>query len=148
MALGDCYYGTDYERALLCYDRINADALDPAERDTLLYRMACCLLKTHNYKSADLLYARLHRSRDYAKAANFYRGYIAYVQGDYAEALSRLKKCDNSGEPGDMAPYYISQCYYMLGDYSNALGEAVLAQGLTPAAADGDYRSEMLRIAA
>lgn len=147
MALGDCYYGTDYQQALLCYDRVNPDALDPADRDNLLYRMACCLLKTQNYDSADMLYAKLLRSRTYGKAANFYRGYILYAKGEYADALKRFASCDATVTPGDMAPYYISQCCYMLQDYKRALATALTADKMTPADADADYHAEMLRIA-
>lgn len=147
MALGDCYYGTDYDRALLCYSRIDADALEPAQRDALWYRMGCCLLKTRNYNSADMLFAKLARSKQYGKASSFYRGYISYAMGQYTDALSRLKGCDTASAPGDMSPYYISQCYYMLGDYKSALAEAQLALRITPADADAQYHAEMLRIA-
>ncbi len=147
MALGDCYYGADYDRALLIYSRINADALDPSKRETLQYRMACCLLKTQNYHSADLLYARLARSHAYGEAANFYRGYISYAEGDYAEAVSRFKQCNTASAPGDMAPYYISQCCYMLQDYDDALAQALVADRLIPADAAAGYHAEMLRIA-
>lgn len=147
MALGDCYYGSDYSKALLIYDRVNPAALDPAAGETLQYRMACCLLNTQNYNSADLLYSELMRSRTYGKAARFYHGYIYYANGEYADALDQLEKCDAGAAPGDMAPYYISQCCYMLRDYRKALATALTADKMNPADAGAEYHAEMLRIA-
>lgn len=143
--LGDCYYGSDYGRALGIYTHIPADALSGPIRDDLLYRTAYCYMKTSRYDNALALLEKLTDSEAYSNAALFYRGFIAYDSGDYALAEQLLREADTSQAPGNMADYYLSQIYYVRGDYEKALSTArgVISLRDVPT----EFVSEALRVA-
>lgn len=143
--LADCYYGSDYQRALDIYTHISPEALSGSLRDDLLYRTAYCCLQTSRYDRALPLLEKLSDSDTYYNAAQFYRGFIAYDNGDYAEAEQLFLDTDTSQAPGNMADYYLSQIYYVRGNYEKALSTArdvLLLQGIAP-----EFSNEALRIA-
>ncbi len=143
--LADCYYGSDYPRALSIYRDIYAEGLPPEQRNDLFYRTAYCYLQTGQYGQALPLLDELAGSPAYANAALFYRGFIAYDTKDYSKALELLGQVDTGEAPGDMADYYLSQIYYVEGDYTKALGTARKVIALKDA--KPEFISEALRIA-
>ncbi|MDE6654162.1 MAG: tetratricopeptide repeat protein [Muribaculaceae bacterium] len=143
--LADCYYGSDYKRALDIYKHIYADALSDRQKDDLLYRTAYCYMQIDHYDLALPLLERLDGSPEYHNAALFYRAFIAYDEKDYARALSLFHEVNTNEAPGDMADYYLSQIYYVEGDYGNALATARKVINLKDA--DPQFVAEAMRIA-
>ena len=146
MGIADCVYGHNYRRALELYDKINRSALSQARRDELDFRTAYCLLRTGSLEQAYVHFSAAVKSRQYANAANFYRGYIRFVQGDYAKARTLLESV-KPGAPGDLAPLYLSQIYYMQGDYTKALATARKILADVPSDATAEDVAECRRVA-
>lgn len=145
LAYGDCFYGSDYARALKIYSTVNPKGLTPSLAADLLFRMGYSNLKLGQYAGAEEYFNKLSGSREYAGAARFYEGYIAYCKGDYSAAERILSNVDTSVAPGNMADFYLSQIYYRRGNYKRALkaAEATLAmRGLSD-----DFIAESYRIA-
>ena len=145
MLLGDCYYGSDYAEALKVYSTLDPQYLPPAKADDLLYRMGYSYLQTKEYDKALSCFNQLGGSKQYAKAAAFYRGYIAYAQGKMAEAKTLLQKARSNEAPGNMADYYLCQIDYLNKDYSSALTSAKSLLRRTGIA--NEYVAEANRIA-
>lgn len=129
MALGDCYYGTSlsespWAEALKIYDQINPKALPADKAQTLAYRKGICLLSLGNLDQAAAQMRTLASSKRFAKAADFYLGYIEYSHRRYAQALPLFEKARSNADPGRMADYYLCQIHYMKGDLRQALAEA------------------------
>lgn len=129
LALGDCYYGTSlsqspWEKALEIYNQIDPKALPALKAQTLAYRKGICLLSLGKLTQAADQMRSLRGSKAYAKAADFYLGYIEYSQRRYALALPLFEKARSNADPGRMADYYICQIHYLNGDLRQALGEA------------------------
>lgn len=159
MALGDCYYGPEYpqnyRRALEIYDAIEPGMLPYDEQCDLAYRQAFCLIEiaaASDPRQARSLYDRAGLRLDalagndkYGRAAQFYKGYIAYAQGDYARAESLLTPVRNMPEPCNMADFYLAQIAYMRGDWSKAMSMAMslLQRPGIPA----QYADEAMRLA-
>lgn len=129
LAYGDCFYGSDYARALEIYSEVIPEGLTPALADDLLFRMGYSNLKLGQYSEAEDYFDMLAGSKEYAAASGFYKGYIAYCNGDYSTAERILSNVDTSTPPGNMADFYLSQMYYRRGDYKRALktADAILA---------------------
>ncbi|MDE7397595.1 MAG: tetratricopeptide repeat protein, partial [Muribaculum sp.] len=143
VALADCdFFQGRYETAVVAYAAIRSGAVDPSLRGELDYRMAFCYLKLGQLDKAKAGFERLSAWRDYRSARNFYLGYIAYLEGDYAEARRLMALADPSTAPGCDARYYLIQMDYQQRNYSLAFDEAQ-----TVIDAPSPYGAEMMRIA-
>lgn len=158
MALADCSYGPgypqDYRRALDIYDSIDPGLLPYAEQCDLAYRQAFCLMEIAqgvDERQAKALYERADRRLDtllgtpaYGRAAQFYKGYIAYALGDYARAESMLAPLRDFEAPCSMADFYLAQMAYLRGDWQKALsmGKSLLKRPGIPE----QYANEAMRL--
>ena len=125
MSVADCLFVTNYAEALKAYSEIDPLALaDMQRRQDLIYRQAYCLLKVADYDRAMALFDKLQNSAAYADAAKFYKAYIHYAKGDMAQARQAFAQVNTATQPGCMADYYLSQIYYLDGDYDRALSTA------------------------
>lgn len=125
MSVGDCLFESSYAEALKVYDRVNADALANADRSAeLAYRTGYCCLKLAMWDRADAAFAALAGNSEYKDAASFYRAYILYAQGRFAQAKQAFESVKTATPPGNMSDFYLSQIYYQEGDYTRALSTA------------------------
>lgn len=133
----------DHAAALEIYRSINPDALNPSDAEERDLGEAYCLLKFARYNEAKVLYEPLLQTPR-GNEARFYMAYIDYVEGRPKEALAGFSKVNDNGEaPADMAPYYIAQLQYQLGDYAAAKKTAwKLLNGSCPA----EYLPETKRV--
>lgn len=125
MCVADASFGKNFAEALGIYQEVNPAALADADRrDDLTYRTAYCYMQLGDYDRSLPMFRSLAGVPAYASAAKFYEGYIAYARRDYTEAKRIFLGVDASKAPGCMASYYLSQIYYLEGDYANALDTA------------------------
>lgn len=151
MAVGDYYFARfDYAGALKAYGSVAPQAF--VSNQVILYRRGYSAMQTGNLQSAkedfayliDNSYNVLKREGDYRPAANFYLGYIAYREHDYATALERFSKTRQDVEPGNAAPFYMAQIYFSDAKYSRALDMALKALQTDTS---GEFTAEANRIA-
>lgn len=146
MTVADCELANSFGSALKLYTAVNPGALtSQTRREDLAYRMAFCNLRLGEYADALALFNSLESSERYANAALFYRGYIAYARGDFRQARELFSGVNTTTEPGSMADYYLSQIYFMDGEYDKALStarELLKRSGIEPA-----FTAEANRIA-
>ena len=146
MTVADCELANSFGAALKLYTAVNPGALtSQTRREDLAYRMAFCNLRLGEYADALALFNSLESSERYANAALFYRGYIAYARGDFRQARELFSGVNTTTEPGSMADYYLSQIYFMDGEYDKALStarELLKRSGIEPA-----FTAEANRIA-
>ena len=62
-----------------------------------------------------------NQSTPYAPAANYYAGFIEYSKGQYAEALTDLKKAETNASYAAIVPYLIASVYYKQKQYDDLL---------------------------
>lgn len=114
------FYGEDYAQALKEFRAINANTLQVGLAEDLDYRTAFCLLKLGQNAEALALFDKLLATKTYGDAAKFYKGYIAYSDGDYDRALELFGECNTAAAPGNMADYYVAQILFKRGKYADA----------------------------
>ncbi|MCM1348085.1 MAG: tetratricopeptide repeat protein [Firmicutes bacterium] len=145
MATGDYYFTRGaYSEALQAYQSVSADALSDSRREELLYREAYCLMLLSDKARAGELFKQLTTSPEYGNAATFYLAYLAYIDGNYDQAMAYFRKVDTSRDPGTAADYYIAQISFVDKDYSQALQ---LARKVLEGDCVEQFRPEMNRIA-
>lgn len=145
MRVADCLFTRSYPEALKAYGEVDRAALDLDLREDLDYRMAYCLLQVGELDRAENLFGALASTKRYGAAARFYRGYIAYARGNYAEAERLFAQADTRTAPGDMAEYYLAQIYYRTARYDKAFASArtlLRRSGVKP-----EFTTEAQRIA-
>lgn len=143
MAIADCdFYEGNYKKALSLYRAIDQSGLDLASQENYEYRTAYCRMMLDDYEKALQGFRALQGSSRYGVASRFYQGYIYYAQGAYAEAKKYFSGVNTRTEPGNRAPYYLTQIAYIDRDYEKAAELAKTHMNDIP-----EYKSEMQRIA-
>ena len=146
LAIGDYHFTRGaYGPALTAYNEIAPNSLSGSLLEDLNYRTAYChMMLGENDKALKGFSAIAATKGTYAKAARFYTAYIHYSMGEYDTALKEWEQADTSTEPGAAAPYYMSQIYFLRGDFSRAasMAKTLLASGRVP-----QFATEANRIA-
>ncbi|MGC1241649.1 MAG: tetratricopeptide repeat protein [Chryseosolibacter sp.] len=62
-----------------------------------------------------------NQSNSFSPAANYYAGFIEYSQGQYAEALTDLRKAEANASYAPIVPYLIANVYYKQKRYDDLL---------------------------
>ena len=145
LTLGNCLFNCgDYSGALEQYGKVVRDNFAAPVAQELLYHQGYATLATDNSDGAKAIFSSMSGVGEYAPAKNFYLGYIAYCEGDYAAASGDFQKVVSDVGYGPKALYYIAQIEFVRGDYSKALETArrVIATKAVP-----EYEAEAQRIA-
>lgn len=153
MNLGDCILLKNPSEAYEIYCNVNENALTEEREAALCYQKGYALLsmyETSRHESellpdASRMFARAASDPRLRSGAEFYQGYIAYLQNDYPSAINFFTRVERSGSPAAMADYYLAQIYYKQADYARA---SSVAQGLLNRKnVAPEYYAEALRIA-
>ncbi len=125
------FFNARYPEALVAYNKIDFQRINPDERPMYDYRKALCDIRTGHYDEADKILINLKSQKGFSNIALYYRAYIDYVKGNYSAAKegftefmrNSAKDLDNELNP----KYYITQIDYATGNYSEA---AAMGSGL------------------
>ncbi len=112
--LGNLYFtNQDFTKSIAYYLKVDKDVLDEPERYAFQYRLAYGYLSTKDFDKA-LVYFDDLKTHDnpYCHAANYYAGYIALKQEDYATALEDLMRASDHVAYRSVVPYLVLQVYY------------------------------------
>ncbi len=143
-AIGDYYFTRgSYAEALRFYLSVEPETLTDDRRDDMLYREAYSLMLLGDNSRSHQIFDRLTTTVQYGNAANFYLGYIAYLERNYDLSMAYFRKVDTTRDPGTAADYYIAQIYFMDKDYSQALH---VARKMLEGDCIGQFRPEMNRV--
>ncbi len=112
--LGNLYFGhQDFAKSITYYLQVEKNTLDKATQHELQYRLAYAYLNEKDFVQALAHFndIKAHESA-YCYAANYYAGYLAFKNDDYATALEDLLKASESAAYQPVVPYLVLQVYY------------------------------------
>ena len=112
--LGNLYFSNqDFEKSITYYQKVDKSQLDETTKHALAYHLAYAYLNNKDFDQA-LSHFNLIKvnSNPYVYAANYYTGYIALRNGDYAVALTDLQKAAENDTYKSVVPSMILQVYY------------------------------------
>jgi len=133
--LAKYYYGKkDYDEALVWFNQLSANDLEPEQKDEFYFKMGYSFFKENKYPEARSAFHEV-KSGDsqYAMPALYYYSYIAYHNENYATALEGFLKLESDEQFAGIAPYYIAQIYYLQGEYEKVTtyaGKIVAEEGV------------------
>lgn len=144
-SIGDYHFTrASYGEAIQAYNKVDRKALTSTASDDVAYRLAYSYMMLGETDKAQALFDTLMGSDEYADAARFYRGYMAYQNRNYTEARSWMAQVNPKSEPGIAVPYYTAQIDYIEGNWADACAGARNALSTDAIA---EFHPEMLRIA-
>lgn len=122
--MADYYFDKrKYSRSIRYFKEVELNGITKLEEQKLRFEYGYALFQSNKYAEAKKQFYPLTVKDDnsYYVLANYYYGYVSYMNEDYDEALSTFKKIEtNPGIPNTMM-LYIAQIYYIKGDHTNSL---------------------------
>ena len=130
------YTKGDYANVLKYYDYAGFENLSNEQLAQAKFEKAVALFNTNDYAAAKPLFNEIHQipGSKYYNDANYYYGYLSYLDKDYANALQSLQTIENTDAYKGIAPYYIADIYYNQGQKDKAMeyGATALQNGMEP----------------
>ena len=119
---GFFYTEKNYKKASNYYGKADFQALTDAQQREARFRWGYSLFSQKMLKDAlDQFNFVKAQGGSYGPAASYYAGFAEYNQGDYANALTDLKRAEAAPSYAPIVPYLIANTYYKQQDYSSLL---------------------------
>jgi len=117
--IGKYYYQKkDFKTTLDWFSKIKKFDLDTAFRDEFNFKLAHSYFNEGEFEKAKLAFADVKDGQSqYAGPSLYYFSHISYQQRYYKVALEGFEKLLEDARFSRIVPYYITQIYYLLGDY-------------------------------
>jgi len=123
---------SDFARAVVFYERAGYDNLSNDEIADAKFELAYSYFNLRQFDKSKPLFNEIHQlpGNKYYYDANYYFGYLSYVDRNFSEALTSFQKVADKDKYKGIVPYYIAQIYYFQGNKDRALsyGQAALAR--------------------
>jgi TolA-binding protein len=135
LLMGNYYFDKKkYRRSIRYFKEVELNGITKEEEHKLRFEYGYALFQSKKYVSAkkQLYPLTVKDDNAYYVLANYYYGYVSYMNEDYDEALKTFKKIETkSGIPNTMM-LYIAQIYYIKGEHDKSLAycEKVKAQSV------------------
>lgn len=133
----------NYKETLLLYGKMETSSLSREEREKFTFNSGVSLLETGDKARAKSNFNQLRNGKGaIADGSKYYWAHINYLEGNYDEALSELKKLENTPVYFKLVPYYKIQI-----DFARGKHEEVVQQGVPLLAKAPDERKfEVARV--
>ncbi len=125
--LGNIYFNNKkFSQALEQYKKVDIYDLSIQETSEFKFRIGYCYFYKQKFTEAKTYFEAIKNIKNkYYYPANYYYGYLSYLDKNYGEALSGFKLIQESQLYAPIVPYYITQIYFMSGQYDDVLMYAV-----------------------
>ncbi|HEY2726863.1 MAG TPA: tetratricopeptide repeat protein, partial [Parafilimonas sp.] len=122
--LGEYYYKhQDFDDAISYYEKANIANLSNDEIATMKFHEAYGYFTMQKFNEAKPLFeaiSQIQSDPNYYDA-NYYYGYIAFSEKNYAQALTSFQIIEKQPNYQPIIPYYIAEIYYYRGEKDKAL---------------------------
>ena len=121
--LGNFYYTEkNYKKSALYYSKVSFPSLGQEQQRVGRFRWGYSLFSQKSLKEAlDQFNFNKAIGGEYGPASSYYAGFIEYSQGDYANALTDLKRAEQNEAYSKIVPYLIANVYYRQKNYDELL---------------------------
>lgn len=110
-----------FASAIKVYNSLNARQLSDAQKSTAKFNKAYALFKTDQQDEAEKLFSEIisdpKSTPSNVSAAKYYKGYTAYSQKNFKEAIPLLEESAKDVRFSQLSQYYILDSKFMLKDY-------------------------------
>ena len=122
--LGKYYFKHNSESlAIKSFKQVSIDDLENFEILVMKFQQGYLYFKTGDWDKAAALLNNVRQVKNstYYADANYYAGFVALERKDFKLALSCFQIASSNKHYSKLAPFYISQLYYFLGDVDAAM---------------------------
>ncbi|MDQ0109327.1 TolA-binding protein [Chitinophaga terrae (ex Kim and Jung 2007)] len=104
------------KEAIPLYEKANIENLSNSEIAEAKFELAYCYFNMKEFQKALPLFSSIKDiPGKYNIPANYYYGFIAYYNHQYADALNSFQKVVSEPKYSKVVPYYIAEIYYFQG---------------------------------
>jgi tetratricopeptide (TPR) repeat protein len=129
----------NYEKAIEYLEKVPSDRLADTQLREAEFKLAYAYFAQKDFDKAKVLFDRNKTGEhNYVYASNYYAGYIAYRNGDFAAAKKDLKVAEQNAAYRQVVPFLLTEILYKEGNLNEVItygGEALAAKPL-PQSAD------------
>jgi len=116
------YQQKKYSKSINWLLKIDKNGIDKEKLPEMQFILGYCYFMTNDYETASKwLYQVKDIDNKFSAPANYYYSHIAYLQKKYATALKGFEKLRENETFAPIVPFYISQIYYLQGDYQKVV---------------------------
>jgi TolA-binding protein len=123
------YNEKNYSKAAQYFGKTEFPALTQTQQNDAHFKWGYSLFTS---KKLDLALEQFNfvknQSTEFSPASNYYAGFIEYSKGDYAQALTDLKKAEANSSYASVVPYLIANVYYRQKQYDELIRYAGAAK--------------------
>lgn len=115
----------DYDNTIAWFEKVNKKDLSNTQRVEYSFKLAYAYFVNKEFDKAKPLFKEV-KSFDnlYSNDANYYYGYIAFSEGDYAGAQSSFEAIQSLDSYKNSVPYYLAQIYFVRKNYDKVIADA------------------------
>ncbi|MDR1974361.1 MAG: peptide deformylase [Bacteroidales bacterium] len=126
-SLGNFEYNLkQYKNAIDCYEKVDVNALTPAEKNEFAFRKAYSLLMQKKYLDAEVLfYSLIEEDTRFRIISIYYYAYCLYVQEKYQSARVEYEKIEDDPSFEAIIPYFILQIDYKQKKYDEVINKGL-----------------------
>jgi len=124
--LGNLHYrDRNYGEAISWYTKLYGTRMDRKKLDEFYFKLGYSHFMLENLSEAAPLFRQIQDPESiYYAPASYYYGHIAYLNGNYASAITHFERIMDDRNFGQLIPYYIIHIYYLQGEYDELLVNA------------------------
>lgn len=124
--LGNYYFAqNNSEDAIKWYEKVDTKLLSKEDATQYKFNYGYVNFKRKKFDEAKPLFKAIKDgSSKYAEPATYYYGFISFYDEDYKEAERSFEKLKNSETYKNVVPYYLTQIYFLRGNYDKVISYA------------------------
>ena len=118
--LGNFYFRKNKTtNALEWYEKVDTRELNNDELIAFKFNLGYSYFKRKKFSEAKPLFKAIKDVKHgYSESATYYYGFISFYEKDYKEAEKSFIKLQDSQLYGETVPHYLTQIYFLRGDYA------------------------------
>ncbi|HSW68077.1 MAG TPA: tetratricopeptide repeat protein, partial [Bacteroidales bacterium] len=115
----------DYRNALQSFQNVNTLALTDEQLAEYYYKSGFCYMHQENFRKAQQYFSQItNANTPYTPAANYYAGYIAYIENRNSEALNYFNRVKDDAEFREQVLFHIIHINHRIGNYAEVVASA------------------------
>ncbi|MDD2577680.1 MAG: tetratricopeptide repeat protein, partial [Bacteroidales bacterium] len=115
----------NYKEAIDTYQEIEVGSLTKEQKQEYNYKLGYCYFNLGEYENAKTNFAAVKDAKSkYSSPSTYYNAHILYTEKKYDVALKEFKSLQKDNNFKGIVPYYISQIYYIQGNYQELVKQA------------------------
>lgn len=115
----------NYKEAIDIYQEIEVGSLTKEQKQEYNYKLGYCYFNLGEYENAKTNFAAVKDAKSkYSSPSTYYNAHILYTEKKYDVALKEFKSLQKDNNFKGIVPYYISQIYYIQGNYQELVKQA------------------------